>query len=225
MSQTINPHNKLSPQELAKHLRQPEGETGKEVGLQMNKGNKHICLNTYKVLAPGNNNHILEIGMGNGFFVKEFLQMADNLKYTGIDFSQAMIEEAMDINKELITEGKVQFIKASIEKLPIPDSSVDSITTTNTIYFWPQPNQNILELYRVLKPGGKVLIAYRPKSFMDKLELTQFGFTKYEQNEVENILANAGFKQISTEIITEPEMDFGGSRFSMEGMFTSGIKA
>lgn len=225
MPETINPHNKLSPQELAKQLRQPEGETGKEVGLQMNKGNKYICLNTYKVLAPGNNNRILEIGMGNGFFVQDLIQMAEGLSYTGLDFSPIMVEEAKKLNQDLIKAGKVDFIQASVEQLPLQDQSYDCITTTNTIYFWPQPEQNIMELHRVLKPGGKVLIGYRAKSFMDKLELTQFGFTKYTQNDVEALLAKTGFTQITTELIAEPEMDFGGSRFSMEGLYTTGIKA
>ncbi|GAA3625347.1 class I SAM-dependent methyltransferase [Flavivirga jejuensis] len=224
MAEKINPDNKLTPKELAKHLRQPEGETGKEVGLQMNKGNKHICLNSYKVLNPKNKNHILEIGMGNGFFVKDLLKMADDLNYLGVDFSPTMVNEATIINEALIKSEKVSFKQASIEKLPFNDHTFDCITTTNTLYFWPQPQDNAKELLRVLKPGGKLLIAYRSKSFMDQIELSKHGFVKYDILDVENLLTKSGFKQIVTETIKEPELDFDGDIFEMEGIYTIGIK-
>ncbi len=224
MAEKLNLDNKLTTQELAKHLRQPEGETGKEVGLQMNKGNKHICLNSYKVLNPKNKNHILEIGMGNGFFVKDLLEMADDLNYVGVDFSPIMVDEANFINKEFIKSGKVRFEQASIEKLPFNDNTFDSITTTNTLYFWPQPQNNAKELLRVLKPGGKLLIAYRSKDFMDQIELSKHGFTKYEIVDAENLLTKSGFNQIVTETIKEPELDFDGEIFKMEGVYTVGIK-
>ncbi|MDO5970219.1 class I SAM-dependent methyltransferase [Flavivirga aquimarina] len=224
MAEKFNEDNKLTPKELAKHLRQPEGEIGKEVGLQMNKGNKHICLNSYKVLNPKNKDYILEIGMGNGFFVKDLLKMADNLNYSGIDFSHIMINEATIKNKEFITSGKVSFKQASIEKLPFNDGAFDCITTTNTLYFWPQPQDNAKELLRVLKPGGKLLIAYRTKDFMEQLELTKYGFTKYNVTDVENLLNLSGFKQITSQMIKEPELDFDGKVFEMEGMYTTGIK-
>ncbi|MBL4559954.1 MAG: class I SAM-dependent methyltransferase [Labilibaculum sp.] len=224
MTEKFNPDNDLTPKELAKQLRLPEGETGKQIGLQMNKGNKHICLNSYKVLNPKNGDHILEIGMGNGFFIKDLLLMATGLKYTGVDFSATMIHEANLINKELIDAGHIQFKQASIEKLPFNDSSFDSITTTNTLYFWPQPVQNAQELLRVLKPNGKLLIAYRSKNFMDQIEFSKHGFEKYEIQDVESLLREIGLKQINTQIIEEPALEFDGEVIQMEGIYTAGIK-
>ncbi len=215
---------KLSPEELAKHLRKPDGETGKSIGLQMNKGNKHICLNTYKVLNPSKGQHILEIGMGNGFFIKDLLQMAESLIYTGVDFSPTMVETARQLNDKFIKDGVVGFKQASIEDLPFPDNFFDCISTTNTLYFWPQPEENIEELQRVLKPNGKLLIAYRSKEFLNELELAQHGFEKYEQNAVEKLMIDAGFGKVSTQEITEPELTFDGKRLSMVGLFTEGFK-
>ncbi len=224
MAEKFNSDTELSPKELASHLRKPNGETGKQVGVFMNKGNKHICLNSYQILNPKNGDHILEIGMGNGFFVNHLLSMESNLKYTGVDFSDTMVKEANLINKELIDKKRVVFKEASIEKLPFTDNSFDSITTTNTIYFWPQPTRNISELIRVLKPNGKLLIAYRSKSCMDQLELAKHGFEKYENQDVESLLKNAGFKAISTETIKEPELEFDGKAFQMVGIYTTAIK-
>lgn len=224
MAEKFNPDTKLSPREIAKHLRQPDGETGRQIGLQMNKSNKHICLNSYIKVNPKNGNHILEIGMGNGFFVNDLLNMADNLRYTGVDFSATMVKEANLLNKELIARKSVFFEEASIENLPFNDNSFDSITTTNTLYFWPQPTNNVKELLRVLKQNGKLLIAYRSKNCMDQLELAKHGFEKYEKQDVENLLNSVGFKDISTQIIKEPELEFDGKTFQMEGIYTTGIK-
>lgn len=224
MAEKFNSDTKLTPKELAKHLRQPEGETGRQVGLEMNKGNKHICLNSYKTIKPQKGNHILEIGMGNGFFIKDLFNMADNLTYTGVDFSSVMVKEAKLLNKELMEIKGVYFEEASIESLPFNDNSFDTITTTNTLYFWPQPSENIKELLRVLKPNGKLLIAYRSKSCMDQLELAKYGFEKYENYDVEALLSSVGFKHISTQTIKEPELEFDGKVFQMEGIFTIGVK-
>lgn len=224
MAEKFNSDTNLSPKELAGHLRQPKGETGIQIGLQMNKSNKHICLNSYQVLNPQNGNHILEIGMGNGFFVNKLISLAKNLKYTGVDFSATMVKEANFLNKKLIEKESVFFEEATIEKLPFKDNSFDSITTTNTLYFWPHPVNNVEELRRVLKPNGKLLIAYRSKSCMDQIELAKHGFEKYENHDVENLLYRVGFKDISTQIIKEPELEFDGKAFQMEGLFTSGVK-
>ncbi|NQY68376.1 MAG: class I SAM-dependent methyltransferase [Flavobacteriales bacterium] len=224
MSEELNPDNKLSPQELAKHLRHPEGETGKAVGIQMNKGNKHICLNSYKILNAQDGERILEIGMGNGYFISDLFQMADNIKYIGLDFSPTMIEEAKNINQKLIDSGKVDFIESSIATLPFDDDSIDAIITTNTLYFWPKPSENIKELLRILKPGGRILIGYRSKSFMDKIELANYGFTKYEQKDVESLLSSSGCSYSETTTLDEPELKFDGEPMKMTGFYTVGIK-
>ncbi|MEQ9165735.1 MAG: class I SAM-dependent methyltransferase [Fulvivirga sp.] len=214
----------ITTEELARHLRQPQGEIGKEVGLQMNKGNKHISLNAYKLLSPLPGSHILEIGMGNGFFVNNLMEMAKNLRYTGIDFSEIMVEEANKINKILVRTGNVGFKFASVENLPFAANSFDYITTTNTIYFWPDIKENAKEVLRVLKPGGQLLIGYRPKSVMDNLEVTKYGFAKYEALEIETLLQDVGFLEVSTVAIKEPEIEFNGHAIIMEGLFTIGFK-
>lgn len=223
-NQKINPDNKLTPKELAEQLREPIGEIGKEVGKQMNEGNRHICLNSYKLLNPKKGDKILEVGMGNGFFVKDLFDMVSNLNYVGVDYSSTMVNEAALLNKEFIDLGKVEFKQASIEKLPFENNVFDCFTTTNTLYFWPHPENNLKEVLRVLKPGGKLLIAYRPKSLMDQIELSKFGFEKYEANEVEHLLNKSGFNDVNSQIIEEPELEFDEKSFKMIGIYTMGNK-
>ncbi len=169
----------LSPEIMASQLRKPEGEIGIKVGEQMNIGNEHICKNTYLNSNLQENETVLEIGMGNGLFVNEYLTTTSNTNYVGVDFSSLMVSESIKNNKSLIQSERVTFIEASIEKLPFKDNSIDKIVTANTLYFWPNPKQNTQELLRVLKPNGLLVIGYRHREFMDKLELANFGFTIY----------------------------------------------
>jgi ubiquinone/menaquinone biosynthesis C-methylase UbiE len=115
----------------------------------MNKSNKDICLNSYKELNPKSNSLILELGMGNGYFINELLALNDNLKYIGLDCSQAMIDEATTLNQKLINEQKVSFVNGSIENLPLIKDSIDYVITTNTVCFWPNLAENAKEIYRV----------------------------------------------------------------------------
>jgi ubiquinone/menaquinone biosynthesis C-methylase UbiE len=158
MTQKFNSEEQLAPRDLAQHLRKPDGETGKKIGVMMNKGNNHICLNTYKLLDPQEGDHVLEIGMGNGFFVKDLLTMSKGLTLTGVDFSPTMVEEANVLNEAMVAKNVARFICASVEELPFPDSQFNMATSTNTIYFWPDPENNARELLRVLKKGGKLVL-------------------------------------------------------------------
>lgn len=223
MSQKFTVAN-LTKEELAKQLKKPIGNDGKQVAKQMNKGNKHICLHSYKILHPKPNSLILEIGMGNGFFIKDLLSLSENLKYVGLDFSKTMIDEATALNQDLIDQQKVSFIHGSIDNLPFENESIDCITTTNTIYFWPNLIKNAEEIFRVLKFKGKILIGYRSKELMDKIELSKHGFNKYTKTEIEKLLRDVGFTNVKTEILSEPKLDFDGTPMEMEGLYTVGIK-
>ncbi len=135
-----------------------------------------------------------------------------------------MIEEASVLNKAFVNSKSVEFHEASIENLPFNDNAFDCITTTNTLYFWPQPEDNAKELLRVLKPNGKLLVGYRSKKLMEQIELSKFGFTKYEAINVESLLSKAGFNNITTQIEKEPDLDFDGKTLKMEGFYTVGYK-
>lgn len=95
--------------EIAGQLRQPTGEYAIQVGEKMNEGNLHINLNTFEALNLAEDDNILEIGMGNGFFVKNILSAHNSIKYTGCDYSEIMIDEARKQNTNFIASGKAEF--------------------------------------------------------------------------------------------------------------------
>jgi len=180
---------------LAKQLRQPEGSLGIKVGENMNKGNRLMNLETIKQLEISNNDNILEIGMGNGFFVGDIVAAAQNVKYTGCDFSETMIREAIELNNSFAPNAK--FVLCDATQLPFNDGSFDKLVTVNTIYFWEDAMQILAEIRRVLKPNGIFIVTLRPKKVMDQLPVVQHGFTTYATDDIIKLLAQNDFQTLS----------------------------
>jgi len=104
---------------MAAQLRKPEGEDGIKTGEWMNTGNLQMNKNTLSVLAPQNGDCILEIGMGNGLFVKDIVENKPLLRYTGCDLSQEMVTEAAKLNAAHLKSGQVNFLQGTLLDLPM----------------------------------------------------------------------------------------------------------
>lgn len=195
-------------QEIARQLRKPEGEMGKKIGIMMNEGNLFMNKSAIEALSLTPGDHILEIGPGNGLFVKDILSVDDSIRYTGVDFSELMIEEAKEINSEWLEKKRAEFVLANVEKLPCKDHSFTKIFTINTLYFWNEPKIVLKEIKRVLKPGGKFLLVFRPEESLSQLPFTKFGFKMYKSSEASELLSQNDFKIIDTlEINDAPRID------------------
>ncbi|MBK7232040.1 MAG: class I SAM-dependent methyltransferase [Saprospiraceae bacterium] len=196
--------------EIAKQLRQPSGEFATQVGQKMNEGNLHINLNTIEALNLQKGDHILEIGMGNGFFVKNILSTDHSIKYTGCDISEAMVAESSKQNETWIASGQAHFQLADANELPFDPSSFNKVFSINTLYFWDPPQKVLAEIWRVLKPLGQVIISIRPKSIMEHYPFVKYGFKVYSKEDLRELIENNHFKVIEIIEKDEPEVEING---------------
>jgi len=206
---------------IAEQLRKPDGEVGKQVGLKMNEGNRQMNLHTLDQLNAQPYDTILEIGMGNGFFVKDIVSKDPTIKYIGCDFSATMVEEACELNKGFLSNGQVQFFLASADQLPVSNSSIDKIFTVNTIYFWQTPQRVLAEIKRILKPTGKLLIGARPKAIMESIPFTKYGFTYFTREDIETLLSANGFMVTNVSEKEEPDQEIGGAPVKLASLVVS----
>jgi len=179
---------------LAQNLANPQGEKGKEIGEMMNATNIGMTLESIKTLLIEDDERILEIGHGNAGHLKSILNKAKNIKYTGIDISETMHKEAENLNKEF--ESQADFVLYEGKKLPFEDQVFDKIFTVNTVYFWEEPVEFLNEIYRVLKDNGTFVLTFGQRDFMEKLPFTQFDFTLYNTDEMEETVAKSHFKRM-----------------------------
>jgi ubiquinone/menaquinone biosynthesis C-methylase UbiE len=122
-------------------------------------------------------------------------------KVYGIDPAPEMIAVA---RKKATRKGlDIDFRVGVIEALPFPDSSLDVVTSSLMMHHLPEDLKvrGLAEIYRVLKPGGRLLIAdfMRPTgSFLNHLFIafTRHGRLSKGIEDLQGLLRNAGFGQI-----------------------------
>jgi len=102
---------------------------------------------------------VLDLGAGAGIDV--FLaanKVGERGRVIGVDITEEMIKKANEIAKEHGYRN-VEFKLGEIENLPVEDNSVDVIISNCVINLSPDKLKTYQEAYRVLKPGGRILIS------------------------------------------------------------------
>jgi ubiquinone/menaquinone biosynthesis C-methylase UbiE len=109
---------------------------------------------------------IVDLGSGTGRFS---VLLADvlNAHVTGIEPSDKMRNVAM---QESI-HPRVKYIKGSAEEIPLEDGSFDLVWASMIIHHVSEPDMAAKEIYRIVKPGGKVFLR---NSFKNRLQSVRF---------------------------------------------------
>lgn len=153
-------------------------------------------------LKPGES--VLDVGCGTGSLTRAAKKLVGAGRVVGIDAAPEMIESARQ--KAASAHLDIDFQLVPIEHLPFPDASFDVVLSSFMIHHLPGDlkRQGLLEVRRVLKPTGRLLIAEfftnpNPKWWQSLLPmhsqmglppellpslLTQTGFTDFKTGEI-----------------------------------------
>ncbi|MFN7734391.1 MAG: class I SAM-dependent methyltransferase [Pirellula sp.] len=102
--------------------------------------------------------HILDVGCGGGRTLERLAAIAVAGQVHGIDNAEGSVLASKRWNAEAIRQGRIHVALASVEAIPFPDRSFDLVTAVETQYFWPDLDQAMQEVDRVLKPGGQFMV-------------------------------------------------------------------
>jgi ubiquinone/menaquinone biosynthesis C-methylase UbiE len=155
-------------------------------------------------LKPGET--VLDLGSGGGIDV---LLSAKRVGLTGkaygLDMTDDMLALARENQRQAGAEN-VEFLKGEIEKIPLPDNSVDVVISNCVINLSADKDRVLREAFRVLKPGGRfavsdVVVRGEVPDEVRKSMLLWVGCMAgaLEEQEYISKLAEAGFTGISVE--------------------------
>jgi ubiquinone/menaquinone biosynthesis C-methylase UbiE len=184
-------------QYVARQFGKPTGIGGHLSTFIMNCLNQKQYRATIENLQIQETDTVLDVGFGNGFLIYRIAKKNPKKLY-GIEISSDMIKKASKKNRQYIEKGNVELFLADIQNLPFEDSSIDKIYTINTVYFWESISNGLSEIKRVLKPDGVFINTIYSKEWLDKLTYTQYGFSKYTIEQLQDLTKCSGLKIIKT---------------------------
>ncbi len=147
----------------------------------------------WKKLKIESDAHVIDIGCGGGQTVQLLSKIIQSGRITGLDYSQESIDMTLKRNVESSNKGIVDVLLASVSNLPIENGTYDVATAVQTHYFWPDLKNDIKEVKRILKDGGK---------FMIVSELYKMTYHMHEYKTVDELrllFSNVGFKKIDVQ--------------------------
>ena len=167
----------------------PHGPGGRIATFIMNRMNTAMYRAVYGNVPDGG--HILDVGFGNGYALKQLLKISNGTFY-GIDISSDMVKVATERNKKAIRDGRLTLIEGSADNIPF-EREFDIIYTINTVYFWPDLGAGLREVRSKLRDGGIFLNVFYTKEVLDGLRTADHGYNKYTPEELKQAAADNGF--------------------------------
>ncbi len=121
-------------------------------------------------LAPGDTEHVLDIGCGTGTFWQATLPATpSNLSLTLTDLSPGMVAQAQASLSITHPSHNIAYIAADATALPFAAARFDAVLAMHMMYHVPNPAGALRELARVLRPAGRCCVTVNGTDNMAEL--------------------------------------------------------
>lgn len=175
---------------------------------QTRKADSYLAERLLFHLDPESEKLYLDIGCGTGNYTNEFQQRGYN--FIGIDPSERMLKTAKDKNNQ------IDWRIGTAENTKLKDCSIDGIIGSLTIHHWNNINTAFEELFRILKPQGKIVVFTSTQEQMKGYWLNEY-FPKMLEDSIKqmpkykdilNALESAGFSfETSEKYFIKPDLE------------------
>ena len=203
----------------------PTGFFGRLLARGMAWGHRSFYKNTARVVDLHPNDVYLEIGFDSGLFIKKYASHVSRI--IGLDYSEDMVKLASSLNKDLIESGKAKFFQGDVSSLPWNENEFSVVVGIETFFFWPRPEVALKEIFRVLIPGGRLVLemAYNRDDGRDHTkQVEKHNLKLYSAEEMRTLLKKSGFSNISFTYFKSMWIPFKGYVVS-KGMIVKATKS
>jgi ArsR family transcriptional regulator len=150
---------------------------------------------------------IADLGAGEGIISQLLARRAE--KVYCIDNSKRMVEVGSGLARKN-GFANLHYKYGDIENVPLKDEEVDLSLLSQALHHARQPIQALQEAYRILKPGGQILVLdLLEHQFEEARELYNDQWLGFSQNQLYGWLKEVGFEQVEVSVVAkEPEKPF-----------------
>src|SRR5580693_6185611 len=187
----------------------PTGWLGRLVLRNMNSRHSKVTDWGLSQASIGKQEIVLDVGCGGGRTVSKLAAIATQGKVYGIDHSKESVAMAMRTNKQWIDLARVEIREASVSRLPFSDGVFDIVTAVETHFWWPDLPSDLREVWRVLKPGGRLILiaeVYKGAQTVTAKAIERYsektGMALLTVEEHRALLKDAGYSNV--QVMTEP---------------------
>lgn len=173
----------------------PKGILGKIMLSSMDKEHLPMAEWSFTQFEIPQKADIMDLGCGGGFNIQRMLKQCKEGKIVGYDISEESVKKARKVNKDELGK-RVEILQGSVENIGLPDESFDLVTAFETVFFWPDPKENIKEVYRVTRKGGRFVIINNYGDPDIDWEKKVPCMTRYTADKVKEFMEAAGFSAI-----------------------------
>jgi SAM-dependent methyltransferase len=178
-------------------------EAGRGEGME--RDHLPISLPVIAKMGLETTDNVLDVGCGSGWLSRRLAAMVPEGRVVGMDISDEMIRVARRTSQEF---ENTLFVTGEVGEIPWEGNFFTHAISVESSYYWPDPAVGIKELYRVLRPDGRlwILINY----YRDNVVCHQWGkllAVKTHLLSAEEwcgMFRDAGFRGIGAERVVDP---------------------
>jgi ubiquinone/menaquinone biosynthesis C-methylase UbiE len=182
------------PRFIARQAERPSGVFGRVLGAIMAVETRTLNDEVLRHLAVAPNERILEIGFGHGRTLERAAKGTPGARFAGIDHAEDMVAALARRARRLVAQNRLEVRAGDSGALPWPDATFDGAFTVHTIYFWPEPARHLTEIHRVLRPNGRLVLAFRDRTPDVEASAPPDIYHLRSRDEVMALLTAAGFE-------------------------------
>jgi len=155
-----SPIRRLTDRLIDVTARRPTGPVGRRIYRQP-AGHEASFVQVMNWLGPLDGDRCLEIGCGGGVLLERVLA-AGASSVAGLDHSPDMLALSMARNAEALATDRLALKLGDASAIPWAGQSFDAVYTANMFFYIKDPAAVLDEVFRVLRPGGRLVIHTAP---------------------------------------------------------------